>query len=93
MQDVLSEAGSLVGGDRQAAYGHPARDFQRAAEIMSAILGIEVEADQVPLLMIAVKLSRLAQSPDHRDSMVDICGYIRTREMVLAREGVEDMAP
>ena len=46
------------------------------------ILGTSVQAEHVALCMIAVKMSRLVKSPDHRDSVVDIAGYAATYEMV-----------
>lgn len=79
-ENVCEEAIRLVHGDRGAAYGPPSEDFTRTAVIMSTILGMEVRPEQVPLLMIAVKLSRLVKSPEKRDSVADICGYALTYE-------------
>lgn len=79
---ILEEAGRLVYGDRQEAYGHPRDDFARSAQMMSAILGAGVRADQVPLLMIAVKISRLCERYK-RDSVVDLAGYAATLERVM----------
>lgn len=84
---VLDEARALVHGDRGNDYGHPSIDFGRTAAMWSALFGIPITARQIPLAMIAVKLSRLAQSPGHRDSAVDIAGYAETWGMVVEREG------
>ena len=94
-ETVLEEAQRLVGGERNRVYDHPLADFTKTAKIMSAVLdkdlkpGHEVRPDQIPLLMIGVKLSRLVATPDHRDSLTDICGYARTLEMVWEKEGEE----
>jgi nucleoside 2-deoxyribosyltransferase len=85
-ENILEEANRIVGGDRGEDYGHPAEDFGRTAKIVSAILGIDVRTDQIPLLMIAVKLSRHTNKPQ-RDNLTDIAGYARTAEMVAEREG------
>lgn len=85
-ETILEEASRLVDGERGAAYGHPADDFGRTAAIVSAILGIEVTPHQIPLLMMAVKLSRHTNRPK-RDNMTDIAGYARTAEMVADRLG------
>lgn len=83
---VLDEAAALVHGDRGADYGHPIEDFTRTARMWSVLFGIEVTARQVPLAMVMVKLSRLANDPTKRDSIVDIAGYAETLAMVLERE-------
>ena len=36
--------------------------------------------------MIAVKMSRLCNSPKHIDSIIDIAGYARTIAMILDKE-------
>ena len=88
-ETVMEEAIRLVGGDRGAQYGRPIHDFTRTAKIMTVILddllreGAEVPPEKVPLLMLAVKLSRIVQSPRKRDSVVDIGGYAQTYEMVM----------
>jgi nucleoside 2-deoxyribosyltransferase len=81
-ENIAEEAVRLVqpGGDRHEQYGAPLEDFTRSAIIMSVILGHEVKPEQVPLLMIAVKLSRLVQTPQKRDSAVDVIGYALTYE-------------
>lgn len=84
-ENVLQEADRIVGGDRGEDYGHPFHDFSRTAAMATALLGQEIRPDQVPLLMIAVKLSRQANRPK-RDNLVDIAGYARTAEMVAEFE-------
>ncbi len=76
-EDILDEAKRLTGGDRMDSYGHPAQDFARIAAIWTAIKpGATFTAKDVAMMMIAVKLSRLAHA-DKRDSWVDIAGYAR----------------
>lgn len=80
---VLVEAEHIVSGARQDAYGHPLDDFSKTAMMWSAIFGVPVTPEKVALGMIAVKMSRLLNTPNHKDSQVDIAGYIRTYEMVV----------
>lgn len=81
-ESICQEADRIVSADRQEVYGHPLDDFSKTAGIWSAILGVEVSAEQVALCMIGVKISRLLNTPDHRDSMVDIAGYAKTHYLV-----------
>jgi hypothetical protein len=74
-ETVLQEAQAVVYGPRQEAYGSPRVNQQRIADMWSVILGKKVTHQQVIQCMIAVKLCRLINSPDHRDSYRDIAGY------------------
>jgi hypothetical protein len=56
-------------------------DFGKTAKIWSAILNVDVTAEQVALCMIGVKISRLCNKYKE-DSVIDIAGYARTLEMV-----------
>ena len=41
----------------------------------SVIFGIKVQVWMVYLAMVAVKMSRIMNKPEHEDSWIDICGY------------------
>lgn len=75
-KDPLIQAYKLTTGERQNSYGPPDQDFARTAKIWSAILGIEVEARQVAMCMIGLKLSRATWSKK-TDNPIDIAGYSR----------------
>jgi len=87
-ETCLETAARLVDGDRNANYGHPAEDFARTAGMWRSLFGWDVDEKRVALAMVCVKLSRLIQSPQHKDSVVDGPGYFRAYEAVLAHEGV-----
>jgi len=74
-REILEKADEFISASRDEIYGDPARNHERIAEMWSAILGIDVKAEEVALCMIAVKMSRLCQTPEHEDSWVDIAGY------------------
>lgn len=83
-ESILQEADRLVSGERGGDYGHPFDDFSRTAKMWSAIFGIDVRPEQVPLAMICVKVSREVNKPK-RDNVVDIAGYAKTLDMVNER--------
>lgn len=76
--DLLREAIEITAGPRAQAYGPPSKNLVRTARLMSAYLS-DLDRDLTPsdvaALMTLVKLSRLHQSPDHYDSLLDIAGY------------------
>jgi len=74
-RDVLKEAQSLL-SQRGNSYGEAQLNFERAATLMSVISGKTVTAYDMSLAMLAIKLSRLAHSPDHHDSWVDGINYM-----------------
>lgn len=90
-ESILDEAKRIVHGDRGENYGHPFEDFSRTAQIWSAILGIDVDPEQVALCMVGVKISREVNRPK-RDNIVDGAGYFETLDMVKReRERRESM--
>lgn len=87
-ESVLAEAERIVNGARSRSYGHPADHADLVARLWGAAFGWDTDAYQVNLAMILFKLAR-ADVGRGRDSLVDIAGYSRTAEAVLAREGAE----
>lgn len=84
--NVLDRAKRLVDGARQQDYGHPKIDFSRTANLWTAWLGErlndELTAEDIALLMILLKVSRLRQTPSHYDSITDVAGYARCLQKV-----------
>lgn len=81
-EELLTEAGHTITGDRQDDYGDPAVNFNRIATLWGAYMGDRVRptdritAADVAMLMALVKVSRLANTPGHQDSYVDLIGYV-----------------
>ena len=74
-EQILDKAKTLISGDRAKDYGDAYLNHKRIAELWSPILNKDITVEQVYACMIAVKLSRLIETPDHEDSWIDICGY------------------
>ena len=81
---ILLEAQRLVHGPRQDAYGHPANDFSRTAALANTLLAgklsRDLDARDVALFMVCVKLSRQVNKHG-RDNLVDAAGYLETLRM------------
>ena len=77
----FDQAAETIGHDRTEDYGDPALSFIRIARMWTAIAGTSITPQQVAHMMIALKISRLQQQPDHLDSYIDIVGYARCAVM------------
>lgn len=78
---VLEEAQTIIYGDREKTYGHPAKNLKTIAHMWNAYLNnmddanFSVTAKDVAAMMMLVKVARFANDPSHRDNLVDVCGY------------------
>ena len=79
-KSFLLEALDLIEGERAESYGDAKENHARIAAMWTALLEKEVTPNQVYLCLIAVKMSRLVESPRHRDSWLDIAGYAALAE-------------
>lgn len=73
--DVLETAKRYVLKDRNATHGEPEDNFGRIAELWTAYKRVPINATDVAVMMTLVKVARIAQSPEHRDSWIDLAGY------------------
>lgn len=83
--DKFNEAIARVNEDRGSVYGHPSIDFGRADRLKAVIAECKDPLARHALEMIAVKIARLIQTPDHLDSWIDLAGYARTGVMVTEK--------
>lgn len=76
---VLHKAELLINGDRAKDYGDPNENFGRIANLWNAQFANKLTqpftAQDVAYALIHLKMSRLANTPGHRDSLIDVCGY------------------
>ena len=73
--EILNKSQFLINGERAKEYGDAYENHKRIAEMWSVLLNKQITVSQVYQCMIAVKLSRLIETPEHTDSWIDICGY------------------
>jgi hypothetical protein len=85
---VLLEAHNVIHGARSRDYGAALDNHTATADMLSAYLrrkygiAVSLTAEDVCLFNVLQKVARLANTPDHRDSLVDIAGYAGNVEMV-----------
>ena len=82
MSETSNTVNEVVDG-RRDVYGDPTDTFARMAQMVSGLLGHEVHAWQIPLILIILKLVRTNQCPTYSDNSDDIEGYLAIfRELV-----------
>ncbi len=92
-RSILEEAQEIIHGDRNRDYGHPLDNHECTAGMFGWYMRRRVDCcgDEAEVLMdaeavcvfnILQKISRLANTPGHRDSLMDIAGYAGNIEMV-----------
>lgn len=80
-KSILQKAEEIVSGDRAEDYGDMRTSFDNIAKMWSVIVGKEVSARQVGLMMIALKLCR--ENNKHKeDNLVDCAGYAKCISML-----------
>jgi hypothetical protein len=82
MGSITDEAKSIVEGKRQEEYGSINDSFCRIAGLWSAYTGFTIDKYDVAKMMMLLKVSR-AKSGNHRDSYVDIVGYVECVDKLL----------
>jgi hypothetical protein len=88
MTTILEHAAAIVDADREKTYGDPGKNLRAIAEMWEAWLrargklaaGACLTYEDVACMMVGLKLARLANDAGHKDSQIDVCGYMRLLE-------------
>ncbi len=92
---VLAQAQDIIYGDREQTYGSPDKNLKLIAAYWTEHLNaakrtkIELSIDDVCVMMMLLKTARLANTPKHTDSLVDICGYAALADRCNAMKAVD----
>ena len=93
--DIIMEAARSI-TDHMVDYGEPAANYERASALVSLILNKPITPYEIAMIKLAVKLSRIAETPDLRKSYVEMiacaalagefvnAGHITTKRMAQA---------
>lgn len=71
---TLEDLGVVL-GERSIDYGAPAVAFDRIARLWSVALGVEITPRRVAVMLAMLKIARVIETDDHRDSWMDLAGY------------------
>lgn len=90
LKPILEEAHETIYGDREQTYGSPGKNLEAIAAYWTTYLrskGLVVPEDSLTFddvcnMMVLLKVARLGNTPLHRDSMVDACGYMALADRV-----------
>lgn len=87
-KSLLQQAHEVIYGDREQTYGDPAKNLRTIAAYWSVHLSsttgenIVLTPEDVCEMMILLKVARLANTPNHKDSLLDIAGYAGLQDRV-----------
>lgn len=88
--NILQEAEQIIYGDREKTYGNPTKNLECIGGMWETYLlsrglldegGSGIMPFDVANMMALLKIARLANSPEHRDSLVDAAGYLALVEI------------
>ena len=74
-KEILSEAVRLSGTDRQKDYGDKIENHDNIARLWSAYLDIKIEAHDVALMMVLLKMARTKLGAVSKDTYIDMSAY------------------
>lgn len=73
-QEVLDQAKVKITGPRKQDYGNPCKSFNKIANLWEDYLGIPLTGQDVAMMMVLFKVSRI-QNSNKMDSYEDLIGY------------------
>ena len=73
--EILERAIKCVCGDREQDYGSPEDNFQRVADLWTALMGYHFTAIDVAVMLALLKIARIASGHAKEDNWVDLAGY------------------
>lgn len=98
-KSILDTAKEVIYGDREQTYGSPSKNLEVIANFWENYLHAKglwntdsagLTPEDVCHMMVLLKVARLTNTPGHRDSLVDICGYAALVERVQNANGGRD---
>lgn len=88
MSTEQNETGEEIVDGRVSVYGGITDTYPRIAQMISGLLGHEVQAWQVPLILVCLKLVRTTEAPNYSDNSDDIDGYMHIFREIIGEDMV-----
>lgn len=81
--EILEESLAYINGGRNTDYGDPLDNFSACGSLWQSYLertiqsrgGLDIRPHDVAVMMMLVKIARIAWTPDKKDHWADIAGY------------------
>lgn len=73
--EICETAAGLVSGDRKAKHGDMVGTHANIARLWSAYLEVPIEAGDVALMMVLLKVARTMGGEHNPDDYIDMAGY------------------
>jgi hypothetical protein len=93
---IIAQASNIVEGARQLNYGSPEDNFARIAALWETYLIkrkdqtlFTIDAHDVAMMMVLMKIARLMNTPNHWDSIKDGIGYFTCMASFVDDDKVE----
>lgn len=86
----LQVAAEIIHGDREQTHGDPSKNLSAIAAYWNTYLqqkfGFQgaLTAEDVCVMMIQLKVARLGSNPTHKDSWIDIAGYVGLQDRITS---------
>ena len=74
-KEFLSEATRLVGDDRETDYGDKVHNHNNIARLWSVYLDEKIEAHDVAIMMVLLKIARTKLGKVSKDTYIDMAAY------------------
>ena len=72
--EILRNAGAIANA-RDIEYGSPNVSMLRISKLWSEYLGYPIDPHEVAVCMLLVKVSRISEQAEHKDSYYDLINY------------------
>lgn len=74
-REILTKAGEIISGERNARYGRSEDSFTHIAALWGDYLDRDISPRDVAMMMVLLKIARSQHDENYTDNYVDICGY------------------